>query len=96
MNIPLFTTPNTKGQIVIPKTIRKALSIDETVMLSIKVTGNSIHITPVKHFISPEETESSYVELLKKTQGAWGEKVENEKQKSQIELHASSKRKHPW
>jgi len=96
MNIPLYALPNAKGQIVIPKAIRTALSIDETVMLSIKLTGNSIHITPVKGYISPEDTESSYFELLKKTKGAWGEESNDNQDGSLIELHASSRRKHPW
>lgn len=96
MNFQLYTSPNAKGQIVIPKAIRTALSIDERVMLCIKLAGNSIHITPVTGYISPEEVESSYIDLLKKTRGSWGINAEKDQEKSLIERHASSRRKHPW
>ncbi len=45
MKIGSFTTPNDKGQIVIPKEMRDALSIDTNATLNIILAGKGIYIS---------------------------------------------------
>lgn len=98
MKIGNFTTPNHKGQIVIPKEIRDALSIDTNATLNIILAGKGIYIYPVEEFLTKAEGESSYIKLLEKTKGSW--KDDNwdtfSKKKSKIELEASNSRKRAW
>jgi AbrB family looped-hinge helix DNA binding protein len=94
MKIGLFTTPNAKGQVVIPKEIRDALGITKHKTLHIQLVGKGIHIYPVDQFITTAENENSYIKLLMKTKGEW--KNESTHKKSPIELAASQKRKQAW
>lgn len=98
MKIGSFTTPNNKGQIVIPKDIRDALGIDTHVMLNITLVGKGIYIYPVEEFLTYAEGENSYVQLLEKTKGAWREEdwKKIRAKKSKIELEASKSRKNVW
>jgi AbrB family looped-hinge helix DNA binding protein len=98
MKIGTFTTPNEKGQIVIPKEMRDALCIDVNATLNIILAGKGIYLYPVEEFLTKAEVESSYVKLLEKTKGSWGDGYGDavHKNKSQIELNASKKRKKPW
>lgn len=98
MKIGSFTTPNDKGQIVIPKEIREALHINPTVTLNVILAGNGIYIYPVEEFLTKAEGESSYIKLLEKTKGTWkDEKWDTLKSgKSKIELAASTSRKNSW
>jgi AbrB family looped-hinge helix DNA binding protein len=100
MNIGHFTTPNTKGQIVLPKSIRDALGITERVTLNIRIVGDGVYIQPVTHAMSPAEYEGSYLNLLSKTKGAWSEQTPDEKKrmtnKTLMEISASKKRKKLW
>ena len=98
MKISSFTTPNGKGQIVIPKEIRDALHIDSHVTLNITLAGKGIYIYPVEEFLTRVEGESSYLKLLEKTKGGW--KNDNwdtiKRKRSQIEHKASRLRKKVW
>lgn len=98
MKIGSFTTPNDKGQIVIPKEMRDILAIDTTVTLNMILAGKGIYIYPVEEFLTKTERESSYLKLLEKTKGTW--KDENweklREKKSKIELNASKLRKTVW
>lgn len=98
MKIGIITQTNQKGQIVIPKKIREALGINEKTPLNIILSDNGIHIYPIEEVITKTESESTYLEILKKTQGGW--KNENwatiEKKRKKIELDASKKRKKLW
>lgn len=97
MKIGTFTTPNEKGQIVIPKEIRDALGIDTNVTLNIMQVGKGIYIYPVEEFITKADEESSYIQLLEKTKGSWrGEYEDDTSKKSQRELDASNRRKKAW
>jgi AbrB family looped-hinge helix DNA binding protein len=99
MKIGAFTTPNEKGQIVIPKEIRDALGIDTSVTLNIMQAGKGIYIYPVEEFITKADGESSYVHLLEKTKGSWGDLNKEDiirTEKTQLELEASKKRKKVW
>jgi AbrB family looped-hinge helix DNA binding protein len=98
MKIGVFTSPNDKGQIVIPKEIRDALSIDTNATLNIILAGKGIYIYPVEEFLTKAEGENSYIKLLEKTKGSW--KNDNwdalNKNKSQLEIEASKSRKKAW
>ncbi len=98
MKIGSFTTTNDKGQVVIPKDIRDSLGIDSNVTLNITVAGGGIYIHPVEEFITKSETESSYLQLLEKTKGAWANDDWDELRysRSKTELNASKSRKEPW
>lgn len=98
MKVGIIATPNEKGQIVIPQEVRKALGITAGVALNITVRGNAIHVYPVEEVISRGESEQSYVKLLEKTQGTWGEDdwTAKRKQRKTVEHTASRKRKRVW
>ena len=97
MKIGSFTTPNDKGQIVIPKEIRDALHIDSHATLNIVMAGNGIFIYPVEEFITKGETEDSYIKLLEKTKGSWKDNSDiQSKKRSHLELQASKSRKNVW
>jgi AbrB family looped-hinge helix DNA binding protein len=98
MKVGFIITPNQKGQVVIPKKVREALNIKPNTPLNILIKGQGIYMYPVKGVLTPLEAESSYLELLKVTQGAW--KKENwkglRKKRRKIEISASLKRKKRW
>lgn len=98
MKVGIITTPNQKGQIVIPKEFREQLGIENGVALNLILRGNCLYLYPVDEVITKVETESSYFEILKRTQGAWLK--ENlaflRKKRKKIELKASLKRKKAW
>ena len=98
MKIGTVTSTNDKGQLVIPKEMRKALGIDSTVTLNMMLTGKGIYIYPVEEFITKADTESSYLKLLEKTKGAWSNEDwdEIDIKRSEIELKASESRKNRW
>lgn len=98
MKIGSFTTPNDKGQIVIPKDIRDALAIDTNMTLNVILAGNGIYIYPVEEFLTKAEGESSYIKLLEKTKGTWKDENWNKlrEKKAKIELEASKIRKNAW
>ncbi len=98
MKIGTIAKPNQKGQIVIPKKMRRALGIDADVSLNLVLRGSGIYIYPVQEVITKGEKENSYLEILQKTQGTWAQ--ENwgslRKKRNQTELAASEKRKQVW
>jgi len=98
MKIGTVTSTNNKGQLVIPKEMRKALGIDSTVTLNMMLTGKGIYIYPVDEFITKADAESSYLQLLEKTKGAWNNEEwdEIDTKRSEIELKASESRKNRW
>ncbi len=98
MKVGVIAKPNQKGQIVIPKEIRDSLGIDSQVALNLIVRGNGIYIQPIEEVIIKTEKENSYLEVLRKTQGAWKKKDWGSlrKKRKKIELAASEKRKKAW
>ena len=95
MKVGIYTKPNQKGQIVIPKEFRKALGIDDQVLLHLVMRGNGIYLYPVVEVTGLAKSEDAYVKLLEKTQGTWGKggRVGN---KRKLELAASRRRKQAW
>ena len=98
MKVGTITTPNAKGQIVIPKKMREALGIDANRKVNIVMENNGIYIHPITQIITEGETESSYSKLLEKTQGAWAgdDWDETEAKRRKIELKASKRLRKPW
>lgn len=98
MKVGAIVTPNSKGQIVIPKTVREELGINPRVPLNLVVRGGSIYLYPISDVVTKIEAESSYPALLRKTQGAWRGDTwkETEKMRKNIELGASKRRKQTW
>ena len=93
--------PNTKGQVVIPSKIRKQLGITSEVPLKFSVIGEGIYVVPMKVIPKTIELDDSlYLEVLKKTRGAWGpetpEEKRLEKKRRKLELAASKRRKNEW
>jgi AbrB family looped-hinge helix DNA binding protein len=98
MKIGSFTTTNDKGQLVIPKDMRTALGMDSNTTLNVTLVGKGIYIYPVEEFITNAESESSYLHLLEKTKGTWGneDEVGISQKRSEVELEASKSRKSQW
>jgi len=98
MKIGTIAKPNQKGQVVIPKKMRRALGIDADVSLNLVLRGNGIYIYPVQEVLTKGEKESSYLEILQKTQGAWAQENWDSlrKKRNQTELSASKERKQAW
>lgn len=71
MNVGVIIRPNGKGQIVIPKEFRDNLGIDVNVPFNLVMRGKGIYIYPVVDVVATAETESSYLDILEKTKGAW-------------------------
>jgi len=89
---------NKKGQLVIPKTMRKSLGINEDVALQITVEGGGVHIYPIEDVVLKSSQDNSYLAVLKHTQGAWIKDSweKTRKQKRDLELKASIKRRKRW
>lgn len=98
MKVGMIANTNQKGQIVIPKQMRKALGIEAGMALNLLLRGNGIYIYPVEEVITKTEGETSYLEILQKTQGAWRNEDWNSlrRKRRMIELKASQKRKQVW
>ncbi|OHA64439.1 MAG: hypothetical protein A2940_02305 [Candidatus Wildermuthbacteria bacterium RIFCSPLOWO2_01_FULL_48_29] len=95
MKVGKITKASQKGQIVIPKEYRDALSVREGTPLHISLKGQGIYIEPVEGIIHREEGNEAYLKLLEKTKGAWAgdDWEETEKKRRKIELAASKRRK---
>ncbi len=96
MKIDTITTTNQKGQVVIPALLRAKLGITDQVPLHITLKGNAIYIVPILGLITTTDGESSYLDILKKTQGTWQNSATPTDSKNKIELKASAKRKNAW
>jgi AbrB family looped-hinge helix DNA binding protein len=98
MIVGTIVTPNQKGQIVIPQKIRADLNIKPQKPLNLVARDRVIYIYPINEVITSTEHETSYLDTLKATQGAWSNdswtKTKINRQKT--ELKASQKRKKPW
>lgn len=95
MNIGTIVTPNVKGQIVIPYKIRQDLGITAQTSLQLLQAGQSIILHPISDIIRKIDSDSTYLEVLKNTQGSWAgdDWPKTEKRRHQIEQRAALKRK---
>jgi AbrB family looped-hinge helix DNA binding protein len=93
MNFNTITRPNSKGQIVIPKRFRDELNIDETVSLSVVLSGGGVFISPLEKTVISKNNRAMILNILKKTAGTWAkdDKMESEKKRRKIELASTTK-----
>ena len=80
---------------ILLKSNEKDISIVGRVII---VRGQGIYLYPISEVIGPVDTENSYLEILKKTKGAWHNDnwEETVKARRKIELKAAKKRKELW
>ena len=76
---------NTKGQLVIPKSMRDALGIRPNSPVRIAVCENAVHIEPIVGVVPLKKHRSNLERVLLATQGAWGPATK-------VELAAEKKR----
>ena len=98
MNLGIISTPNTKGQIVIPKKYRDQLGITANTPLNIVHKNQGIFIYPLKNVsIDDKKTkEEIFSDILEKTKGAWSKKnwkkwEKEETKRKKLELKSSLK-----
>lgn len=104
MNVGTVVTPNTKGQIVIPKKIRDGLNITENTPLNIRLMDDGIYIHPITEVVTNAEEDKRHrvlLRILKETQGAWANEDWDaydrmEKRRRKIELAAAKRNKKAW
>lgn len=100
MKIGIISQVNQKGQFVIPKIVRERFGIDQNTNLNILMRDDGFVVCPIERIVGQSESENkmAFLDLLKKTQGAWaGDDWEiTEKKRIKIELAASQKRKNVW
>lgn len=98
MKIGIITTPNNKGQIVIPKSIRDALGINEQIPLNLTIRGQGIYIHPIRSVMTEVNLTDSYSKVLQRTKGAWaGDDWEKTNAiRHAIEQKMSTQRKKSW
>lgn len=97
MKLGIITKPNEKGQIVIPKEMRKELGIDRNVLLHLFIRGGGLFIQPISDIVAKTGNLDNYSKVLERTRGAWGKtKTSRDGQKRVVELAASKARKKAW
>lgn len=101
MKVGIITQTNQKGQVVIPKEFRKELGITEEVPLRITKRGHGIYIHPIAGvYEAVENDRQSYLAVLKRTQGTWGQETRGDKaraaRRQKFGLQASQRRKQAW
>ena len=100
MNLQLVAQTNKKGQFVIPKVAREKLGITEGTLLEVVVRDQGLYIYPIKTLARDTNSHESFLKLLGKTAGAWGEVSAEEKKRDEeqhkLELEASESGKQAW
>jgi len=100
MKIGIIGKPNQKGQIVIPKSIREKLAINENTPLNMVVKDNGFFVYPVdiQPKLRTKIEKEIYLKILRKNQGAWADDDwgKTRKRRKKIELNASRKRRKIW
>lgn len=99
MKIQTIIRPNQKGQIVIPKAVRKQLGIDSKSQLHLITSGTSLIITLLDDLEFPKIAETqTYADVLAETKGSWAGDpwLETEKAREKNELSTAEDRKQSW
>ncbi len=79
MQIPTITKPNIKGQIVIPKKLRDELGIGPETLVEITKQGRGLYVAPMGGSGAAGDSNQAWLDVLKRTQGAWGPETVTEK-----------------
>ena len=98
MSVGIITTPNSKGQVVIPKKISDELDISEKTPLNITFSSGEIHISPVGRVVKRYQTRKEFLKMLEMTRGAWAgdDWPKTERKRRKIELAAARKARKEW
>ena len=99
MKIQAIVQPNSKGQIVIPKAVRKLLGIDSETQLHLTASGQSFVVTPFVTADFPKVlTKVTYADILSSTKGTWADDSwpETASAREQTELVATKQAKKQW
>jgi AbrB family looped-hinge helix DNA binding protein len=96
MNLQPIITPNAKGQLVIPVSIRKALNLKPSSPLQVSTVGNHIVLKPIKRVITADTEAGQLLDALKQTAGSWAGDPDPLAAKHEFELQASLKRQQLW
>jgi len=102
MSDTVYTTTNTKGQLVIPSKFRKLLGITPKTTLRLKVVNDQVvvHPLPPEPEDTPKMSKDEYLKYIKKIQGSWGPETEAEKkhrlQQEQVDIKAVIESKNAW
>lgn len=100
MKVSYLTSPNPKGQVVIPKVLRDALRISPETTLNMVPADGGLYLYPISEVVTEMENESAFMSLLKITQGAWGKETDQErknaKKRVEVEKQAAQQRKAAW
>ncbi|OGD79837.1 hypothetical protein A2368_04640 [Candidatus Collierbacteria bacterium RIFOXYB1_FULL_49_13] len=98
MNLNTVATPNTKGQIVIPKKYREKLGIRAGVLVNITLKTGGVFIAPLEKGTATSDSRYLALTILGRTAGAWAgddwEQLETNKKK--VELAAAKERREAW
>jgi AbrB family looped-hinge helix DNA binding protein len=99
MNWTIAST-NTKGQLVIPKSIREALGIRPNAPVRIAVCENAVHIEPLVDVVPLRKHASKLMRVLRETQGAWGsastQETTNDKKQAALERKQAKRVSRVW
>lgn len=95
MKLGYITRPNVKGQIVIPRPLRRELGITPSVALNVVRWGDGLYLGPVTAVINAAAPGAgSYAHILAATKGAWGAKtIAAKRGRRARELHAAQERR---
>jgi bifunctional DNA-binding transcriptional regulator/antitoxin component of YhaV-PrlF toxin-antitoxin module len=101
MNLSAIVTPNVKGQIVIPQAMRKALDVGPKRPLKLSLRGKSLLVQPIVGVVVEEDNNHQLMlDVLEKTQGAWGPASKDElklkKKRHKLELERAKKSRKAW
>ncbi len=98
MNIGVIATPNTKGQVVIPKKLRVQFGIDSGSPLNIVAGDGMIYLKPIRTLRGRfPQIGGPYLRVLGMTRGAWGhERDHGHQRKQRLEIVAARRRRRAW
>jgi AbrB family looped-hinge helix DNA binding protein len=92
----VITKTNTKGQVVIPSTIRHALGIKNNSQLLVSLEGGKILMSPIKEELKGKYNKSTYLKILAKTAGAFQNTKSFSKRVGAVEKARTAKNKSAW
>lgn len=104
MKMIAVAQPNQKGQLVIPKKFRDHLGIDQNTYLKLTLSEHILSIVPIRSLETLSTTmskdQTSYLKILQKTKGAWGQPTKSEKTRERkiraAELKAARRNQTAW
>lgn len=94
MNLHPIITPNAKGQLVIPISLRKQLQLTPTTPMEIQAVGQHLVLKPIKAIVTADSDKHQYLDALRQTADSWaGVPLTT---KHDLEIKASKRRRQTW